>query len=467
MKLYAAPLDFDVIAEEFSITREFPAAVTEEALRAQDRYAASRVDARAIPLVTIDPAGSMDLDQAVCIEARDGGYLVHYAIADVAAFIAPGGEVERESLQRGQTIYLPDEPARLHPQELSEDRASLLEGVDRPAVLWTFQLDSRGEVEDFTLQRALVRSRAQLDYDSVHADMERGQLHSSIALLPEVGRLRQASSLRRHAISLRIPSQRVQEVEGDPEQHYELVSEPRHEVMDFNSEISLMTGMCAGQLMQRHGVGVLRTLAAATPESDKEFRAGARALGFDLGEMDISEFLLSVDADSPRGMAVMREAQRLLRGADYVWLEDSPAEVHAGIGGYYSHVTAPLRRLVDRFAIEVCLALVGGYSVPEWVRANIEQVLGTMRSSGQLASRVDKACLNLTEATVLEPWVGTNYDAIVLDGRPERPTARLFVLEPPVMTQAVGSPATGIKTAVSLIKADVEEREVLFAWPAD
>ena len=94
MKLYAAPLDFRAIATEFSVATDFPAAVTAQAARAQDRYADSRRDAREIPFVTLDPAGSMDLDQAVYIEEREGGYRVFYAIADVAAFIEPGSELE-------------------------------------------------------------------------------------------------------------------------------------------------------------------------------------------------------------------------------------------------------------------------------------------------------------------------------------------------------------------------------------
>ena len=243
MKLYAAPLDFRAIAEEFSVPTDFPADVTAHAAAAHDRYAESRRDARDIPFVTIDPAGSKDLDQAVFIEARGAGYRVHYAIADVAAFVEPGSVLEEESLKRGQTIYLPDEPARLHPAQLSEDRASLLADVDRPAVLWTFDLDSAGEVEDFKVERALVRNRARLDYDQVHQDLENGSLHSSIALLPQVGKLRQASSLRREAINLRVPSQRVSETTDDGAGHYELIIEPRYEVMDFNSEISLLTGM--------------------------------------------------------------------------------------------------------------------------------------------------------------------------------------------------------------------------------
>ena len=193
--------------------------------------------------------------------------------------------------------------------------------------MWTFHLDAAGEVENFHAERALVRSRARLDYEQTHQDLMKGQLHSSIALLPELGKLRQASSLRRDAISLRLPSQSV---ELNDDGQYELIIEPRHEIMDYNSEISLLTGMCAGQLMAEQGVGFLRTLPAATPEAEGEFRRGIAALGYDIGEHSITEFLLSINADEPRGMAAMRLAQRLLRGADYVWLGEGEAEIQIG-----------------------------------------------------------------------------------------------------------------------------------------
>lgn len=465
MKLYAAPLNYRPIAREFQIPTDFPPELHEAAAAATDRFADERRDARDIPVVTIDPVGSRDLDQAVYIERRDEGFRVMYAIADVAAFVTPDSPLRQESLRRGQTIYLPDEPARLHPEELSEGSASLLPDVDRPAVLWTFDLDARGEVEHVHVERALVHSVARLDYDGVQADIDAGRVHPSIELLPTVGALRQESSLRRQAINLRLPSVRVEEL-GDG--RYELQIEPRHPVMDYNSEISLLTGMAAGQMMKEAGVGFLRTLRPAGDKAEEEFRQEVRALGFHLdGSTSIGEFLSVVDPDTPRGMAVQREAQKLLRGSGYVSLEEGEPEVHAGIGGYYSHVTAPLRRLIDRYATEVCLAFCGGYEVPEWVRADQDEVVATMARTSQLANQVDRACLNLTEATVLRPWVGHNFGGVVLQADEGKAQSRIFVNDPPVFATCMGSPKEGTETAFSLIRADVEEREVTFAWPAD
>jgi len=461
MKLYAAPLNFRPIAREFDVRTTFTPELHTQASQLQDRFSQSRIDARSVPLVTIDPVGSKDLDQAVHIEARSGGgYVVRYAIADVAAFVDPDSAVAAESLERGQTIYLPDEPARLHPEELSEGSASLLPDVDRPAVLWTFELDERGEVDSAHVERALVRSVARLDYEGVHEDMQAGSVHPSIALLEEVGQLRQQSSLRRHAINLRLPSVRVV---GDGDT-FELVIEPRHPVMDYNSEISLLTGMVAGRMMVDAGVGFLRTLGPADEGGEAEFRREARNLGYDVAG-DIGEFLAGVDADTPRGMAVMREAQKLLRGSGYVDLSEKQAEVHAGIGGFYSHVTAPLRRLIDRYATEVCLAICAGEDVPEWVERDAARVIKTMGRSSQLANTVEKACLHLTEATVLEPWVGHNFDGVTLKSGED--AARVFIVDPPVLAPSAGAPEEGAETKFSLVRAEPGAREVGFAWPAD
>ena len=123
--------------------------------------------------------------------------------------------------------------------------------------------------------------------------------------------------------------------------------------------------------------------------------------------------------------------------------------------------------MVDRYATEVCLALSAGTEVPEWVREDAPRVIKTMGRTSQLANTVDRACLNLTEATVLRPWVGHNFDGVILQADADGERARVFVVDPPVLAESVGYPEEATETTLSLIRADVEQREVLFAWPAD
>ena len=92
--------------------------------------------------MTIDPPGSLDLDQAYFGERRGDGYRVRYAIADVGHFVARGGPIEAEAWRRGQTAYAPDKRSPVYPLSLSEGAASLLPDGDRPAVCFTLDLDA-------------------------------------------------------------------------------------------------------------------------------------------------------------------------------------------------------------------------------------------------------------------------------------------------------------------------------------
>lgn len=229
-----------------------------------------------LPLVTIDPVGSMDLDQAMYLTSTDTGYRVHYAIADVASFVAPAGPLQRETWARGETLYSPDLATPLHPRELSEGAASLLPGQRRPAVLWTIDLGPDGEPVAVDLQRALVASVARLDYAGVQADADAGRLHPSIAALLEIGRLRAQAARRRHAVTLDLPDAEVVQA---PDGHWTLSLRAQSEVERANAEISLLTGICAARIMLEGGIGLLRTLPPASAPDLAALRRSAVSLG--------------------------------------------------------------------------------------------------------------------------------------------------------------------------------------------
>src|SRR5215475_11510881 len=132
-RLAGAPLDFAALRGDLEVPGEFPADVLAEAAAVAKSPNLPDDDATDIPFVTVDPAGSRDLDQAVHIgQSSDGGYLVSYAIADVATFVPAGSATDAESQRRGETLYFPDARVPLHPQVLSEGAASLLPGEVRP-----------------------------------------------------------------------------------------------------------------------------------------------------------------------------------------------------------------------------------------------------------------------------------------------------------------------------------------------
>jgi exoribonuclease R len=204
-RIVSAPVDFGAIRSEFGLASAYPAEAISEARDAVDAFAGIRTDRTDIPFVTIDPPGAMDLDQALQLERTDSGFTLHYAIADVGAVINPDGALAAEAGARGQTLYLPDGTVPLHPPVLSEGTASLLPDQARPAALWTIELDENAEPLRFSVVRAMIRSRARLDYVGVQVDADAGRLHPSIAALPEFGKRRIEAGLVRGAIGLRRP----------------------------------------------------------------------------------------------------------------------------------------------------------------------------------------------------------------------------------------------------------------------
>lgn len=454
-------IGFARIRDEFALPTQFSAAVLAEAGQAADKSHDHREDATSLPLVTIDPPGAKDLDQAMAVERRDGGFRVHYAIADLGAFITPGGAIDHEVRRRGQTLYLPDGNVPLHPTVLSEGAASLLPDQVCPAALWTIDCDADGALKAAHVRRALVRSQARFDYDTVQAAFAANEAHPSLTELPNLGRLRRARAVERGAVELQLPDQ---EVEPDGEGGWRLVLRPRTEVDAWNAEISLLTGMAAAKLMLDAGIGVLRTLPDPENGAVKWLRRSAHSLGIVWPKaMDAAELLAGLDPDRPEALALFMDATRLLRGAGYTVFDGQTPELatHAGIAAPYAHVTAPLRRLVDRFATEICLALAAGEPVPDWVRAALPELPNLMAGSDALASRVDKACLDQVEAWVLGNHVGQEFDAIVL--RAEANMAEVFMTDPPVIAKCVGADLPeGDTIRVRLTKADADARKVVF-----
>ncbi|SEQ08813.1 RNB domain-containing protein [Lentzea xinjiangensis] len=455
-----ADLSFDGVRTEFGLPSSFPAAVLAEAEAAVSRSAGDRPDLTSIPLVTIDPPGAKDLDQALCVRKSGDGFVVHYAIADLGAFVTPGGALDTEVRRRGQTIYLPDGNVPLHPTVLSEGAASLLPGVVRPAVLWTFTCTAEGVPSDVEVRRALVRSTAQFDYASVQQTFDAGDPHPSVAALAEFGPLRRALALERGAIELHLPEQ---EVEPDGA-GWKLVTRPRAAVDAWNAEISLMTGMAAASIMLEARAGVLRTLPDPDAEAVAALRKSAAALRVDWpSDLSPGAFLAGLDASTPEALALFTDATRLLRGAGYSAFDGTVPEVttHAGVAAPYTHVTAPLRRLVDRFATEVCLAVTAGQELPSWLAEALPRLPSLMGASDSLAAKVERATLDQVEAQVLAGRAGQEFDAVVLRAGDDE--AEVFVAAPPVLAKCAGKRLPeGERIRVRLDEADPAGRRVRF-----
>jgi exoribonuclease R len=447
------------LRESLDAPHEFPAEVLAEAEGASAPAPAD--DLRDVPFATLDPVGSRDLDQAFHLARSGTGFTVQYAIADVPGFVTPGGAVDAEARRRGQTLYAADGRIPLHPPVLSEDRASLLPDVDRPALVWTFTLDDAAIVQDVGLRRALIRSRAQLDYASTQRAIDRGD-EGPASLLPVIGGLRAEQERLRGGASLNLPDEEVVRAEDGS---YAIERRSPLPVEEWNAQLSLMTGMAAADLMLDVGVGILRTMPEPDEEAFGTFRLQTQALGRPWTTGGYGDYLRALDRADPLTLPVLEAAASLFRGAGYLVFDGTPPEeaVQAAIAAPYAHATAPLRRLVDRWSLAICLAASAGDEVPTWVRESLPEVPGLMQESAQRASRLNSATINTVEAALLTPLVDTELDATVVELRGERMVVQIA---DPAVTATAPLPAgaaPGDTVRLRVVRTDIAKGEVEFA----
>ncbi len=459
---------FEAIRHEFDVPDHHPAdalAEAEQAARSGPTLppgAPSRWDDRRdLELVAIDPPGSRDLDQAYTAERTDDGYRIQYAIADVAAFVAPGGALETEALDRGVTLYAPDRRTSLHPERINEDAASLLPGQTRPAVLWTIDLDPAGEFRHADVRRATVEVREAMTYQEAQDEIA-DRPRPALALLREIGSLRADLERARGAVSLALPSQ---EIRKDEHGHVVLAYDETLPVERWNAHISLLTGIAAARLMLDAGVGILRTLPPADDETIDGLRRTARHLEVAWpDDQSYADRVRTLDPARPAEAALLMRSARALRGAGYVAFERAEEipdqHEHSAIAAPYAHVTAPLRRVCDRYANEVVLAVCAGVDPSPWAVGILDELPSVMGRTRQREQAFEKAILDYLEAMVLSGRVGAVFDAVVVNHR--REAAVIQLREPAVIATLEPRRPLGEVLRVRLTDVDLAARTATF-----
>ncbi len=454
------------IDEQLGIPRAFSSEVLAAAESAAANPRLPDADQTEIPFVTIDPPESMDLDQAMHLERTRNGYLVRYAIADVAAFVEPGGLIDLEAHRRGQTLYAPDSRIPLHPPVLSEGAASLLPDQPRPALVWTIALDGTGEASKVDVVRAMVRSRGRFDYAAVQAQLDDGSAADVFVLLRDIGELRLERERERGGVSLPLPEQEV--VVGDD--GWSLAFRDVLPVENWNAQISLLTGMGAAEIMLYGEEGLVRTLPPPPDNAISRLRRTARALHLDWHpDIDYPDFVRTLDPNTPAGAAMLNSCTSLLRGAGYVAFDGGVPEhiEHAALANEYAHVTAPLRRLVDRYAGEICVALCADADIPEWVRTALKGLPKQMEQSDRLAHQFERAILDLVEAGILADRLGEEFEGVVTEVDHKDKRKGSVMLSVPAVEARLTSPSDtslplGERVKARLVEANKETRTVRF-----
>lgn len=414
----------------------------------------TRRDVTDLPFVTLDPARSTDLDQAFHLVADGDDIVLHYAIADVSAWVAGGDAIDAEAWRRGATIYLPDGRAALYPPVLSEGAASLLPDGPRPAVLLTVRIAPGGAATLDGAERATVSSHAKLAYETVSDDD-----FPDAAIVREVIKRINDAENARGAGRVEFPEP---EVVADPSAPGGLVvrAAPPHPTEAINAALSLAANLAAAAKLLSVGTGLYRVMPEATPERLASLRRTARALGiqWDKG-ISVRQLNERLDPTQPRQAFLLRSIRRAAGSATYATFAPGAKPWHSAIAAPYAHATAPLRRLADRYVLDLAVAVHADEHPgrPE-VLGQLPEV---MERAEARQGQVDGAATDLVEALMLADRVGDVFDATVVDA--DRDGARVQLTAPPVRSRAdLGRVDPGDEVRVRLTAANVAERRLTF-----
>jgi exoribonuclease R len=440
------------IRSQFQVPETFPPAVLTAAEEASRRVPARHMDRTDWPFVTLDPASSTDLDQAFTLERSGADLLLRYAIADVAWFVEDGDPIDAEAWRRGTTQYLPDGKAGLYPPVLSEGAASLLPGGPRPAVIFTVRVAPDGTARLDGAERAVIRNRAKLAYDSVRS----ADLPPDFA---ELARRIQAAEAKRGAARVNPPAQ---EIAAAGEGRYELLFRPPLESEVRNAALSLAANLAIADLLQENRTGLFRVMAEPDDRAVDRLRHTARGLGLQWpAETTLAELERTLDPADPKQATFMLAIQRSSHGAGYVPFREGEKPWHAAVAATYAHATAPLRRLADRYVVRATLALAGGQPVPAAVAEAFERLPAVMAKADALGSQIQRAAVDLAEAVILQGREGETFGAIVTEV--DHRGARIQLCDLPVVARVSDSDrAPGQTLDVTLVKADPDLRTVAF-----
>ncbi|KQS04446.1 ribonuclease [Sphingomonas sp. Leaf357] len=440
------------IRAQFTVPAGFPPEVLAAAAVAAKRAPTEHVDRAGAPFVTLDPASSTDLDQAFAIERSGADLLLHYAIADVAWFVDDGGAIDIEAWKRGTTLYLPDGKAGLYPPVLAEGAASLLPDGPRPAVVFVVRVAPDGAVALDGVERAVIRSRAKLAYDSV----QDGDLPADFA---ELSRRITDAETRRGASRVDPPQQ---EVEPTGDGRFRLAFAPRLESEDRNAALSLATNLAVAAALEAHHTGLFRVMAGPDDRAVLRLRQIAAGLGLDWpAAVSLTAFEPTLNGADPAQAAFMIALRRAGSGASYVPYRAGVTPWHAAMAATYAHATAPLRRLADRYVVQAALAVANGKTVPDVVAQAFETLPLVMARADAIGGRIDRVVVDLAEAVMLHGREGEVFAATIVDADDRGAHIQLRDLAVLASVKTAGRPGDAV--SVRLVAAEVEARTLSFA----
>jgi ribonuclease R len=398
----------------------------EESEKAKPATLQGREDWRDLPLVTIDPPDAKDHDDAVHATldpAQDnpGGYILTVAIADVAHYVKPHTPLDRDALERGNSVYFPDRVVPMLPERISNDLCSLRALEDRPALAVRMRVTAKGKKLDHRFHRVMMRSCAKLSYQQAQAAIDGKPDDATRPLLDSVLRplyaaheaLRQARDLRA-PLDLDLPERKILlKKDGTFDR---VILPPRLDAHRLIEEFMILANVAAAETLEEHRQQLIYRA------HDEPSREKVTAL---------SEFLGTIGVKLAKGQ-VLRPANfnailSQMKGHEHenivneiILRTQAQAEYtnenygHFGLNlRRYAHFTSPIRRYADLIVHRALIRALklGEGALPETPAGELAEIAARISAAERRAMAAERETVDRLIAHHLADQIGARFEA--------------------------------------------------------
>ncbi len=380
---YTAPgMEIEIALRKHDLPHVFSEEIEHMATRFPKRVlkkeSKGRVDLCALPLVTIDGETARDFDDAVFCQQEDKGYRLYVAIADVSHYVKPHDAIDREALNRGNSVYFPRRVIPMLPEVLSNELCSLNPDKQRLCMVCEIEFRANGAMVDYDFYPAVMSSHARLTYTQVAAMLahpkgpeakQYANLLPHLKLLHKLFKALLKARIKRGAIEFEtVETQMYFNDQGKIEKIEPVQRTEAHRLIE---ECMLAANVCAADFLQKHGhTALYRIHEDPAPEKIEALRQFLKEFGISLGgknkptAKDYAHTLQQI-CDRPDAQLLQTVMLRSMQQAIY-----SPEITgHFGLAyDAYTHFTSPIRRYPDLLVHRAIKAVLNGesYAPGDW-----------------------------------------------------------------------------------------------------
>ena len=478
-------LDLQATAKEIMLERgfepDFPPQVSQQLadLKAHPPQveAANNVrDLRSLLWSSIDNDTSKDLDQIEVAETRsDGSVKVMVGIADVDAYVPRQSPIDGHASRETTTVYAGVRNFPMIPEDLSTGASSLLENVDRLCVVIEFVSDPAGKVRSSDVYRAVVRNKAQLQYNSLAGWLEgkspapakvssSSELQQQLKLQDAVAQKLKQQRFQNGALNLQTDEVRPLVLN---DQVIDVVKQQKNRATELIEDFMVAANGVVARFLEN--VSSLRRIVRTPKRWDRIVQLAAtkgEKLPAEPDSKALNDFLLRRKSADPDHFAdVSLVVIKLIGPGEYVL--ERAGEVAPGHFGLavqdYTHSTAPNRRFADVVTQRLIKALLAGQSNP-YSDDELTAIASNCTQKEDAAKKVERDMSKRLAAVAMQSRIGQTFDGVITGATDHGTFVR--VLQPQVeglLAQGAQGLDVGDKVRVKLIRTDAQRGFIDFA----